>query len=208
MTFHNIMFPMPVSMRAKGGAERRTDVVTLASGRERRNSRWALSRHHYDAGTGIRTLDDLHLVLEFFEERRGRLYGFRYRDPVDHKSCAPSQTITAFDQRIGTGDGTQTEFQLVKVYGGAFDPYSRAITKPVAGSVLIALDNAALDSADYDVDINTGIVTLASAPPNGSAITAGFLFDVPVRFETDRLDIDLQAFQAGSVPTIPLVELL
>src|SRR4051812_25688430 len=120
--FHEVRFPLDVSLGSRGGPQRRTDIVTLASGREHRNARLAHSRRRYDAGLGVRTLDALHAVVAFFEERRGRLYGFRFRDRVDSKSCAPSGTPAPTDQRIGAGDGATTAFRLVKTYGGAPPP--------------------------------------------------------------------------------------
>ena len=132
MSFHEVRFPTQISLGATGGPERRTDVVVLGSGFEERNARWADSRRSYNAGYGVKSLDDLHAVIAFFEERRGRLYGFRWRDHTDHKSCAPGGTISPLDQVIGTGDGTQAAFQLVKTYGVAHAPWTRTIAKPVA----------------------------------------------------------------------------
>ena len=119
MSFHEIRFPTDISRGAQGGPERRTDVVVLGSGHEERNARWADSRRSYNAGYGVKSLDDLYAVIAFFEERRGRLYGFRWRDHADGKSCAPGGTLSPLDQEIGTGDGTQAAFQLVKTYGVA-----------------------------------------------------------------------------------------
>ena len=119
LDFHEIRFPLDISLGSRGGPRRRTDIVTLASGREQRNARWAHSLRRYDAGLGVRTLDALAAVIAFFEERRGRLYGFRFRDRADALSCAPSQTPGPADQRIGTGDGATLAFQLVKAYGCA-----------------------------------------------------------------------------------------
>src|SRR5512145_3196713 len=135
-SFHEVLFPLAIGFGSSGGPERRTDVVLLASGHEERNSRWADSRRRFDAGTGVRSLDDLHALLSFFEERRGRLHGFRWRDRADWKSCAPGEAIASTDQGIGIGDGTNPTFQLAKTYGGTA-PYVRQITKPVAGSALI-----------------------------------------------------------------------
>lgn len=209
--FHEILFPFAVGLGARGGPQRRTDIVVLASGREHRNSRWADARRRYDAGLGIRTLDALHAVLVFFEERRGRLHGFRFRDRVDHQSCPPAGTPTPLDQRIGTGDGVRAAFPLTKTYGALHAPYRRPIVKPVAGSVRVAVDGTERQPGlHFACDAATGIVTfLAGAvPPAGAAITAGYAFDVPVRFDTDELDIDLSAFQAGEVPKVPLVEIV
>src|SRR5215207_5460420 len=115
--FHEVRFPLDVSLGSRGGPVRRTDIVTLASGREHRNSRWAGSRRRYDAGLGVRTVDALHAVIAFFEERRGRLYGFRFRDRTDWRSGPPSREPGPTDQVLGTGDGVTTSFPLAKTYG-------------------------------------------------------------------------------------------
>jgi uncharacterized protein (TIGR02217 family) len=181
-------------------------VVTLGSGREERNARWAHSRRRWNAGYGVKSLAALASVVAFFEERRGRLYGFRWRDRLDHASAAPDAQVAATDQRLGVGDGVTTAFQLIKTYGAVHAPYRRPIAKPVAGSVRVAVGGIER-SAGVAVDAATGIVTFAAPPPAGAIITAGFLFDVPVRFDADRLDIDLSAFAAGEIPSIPVVEI-
>lgn len=206
--FHETSFPLPVALGASGGPERRTDIVTLASGRERRNSRWADSRRRYDAASGIKTLDELAAVIAFFEERRGRLYGFRFRDRADDRSSLPLKAVTPLDQRIGIGDGATKAFQLSKTYGGDFAPYVRTIAKPVIGSVAVAVGGATLAASAFTVDAVTGRVTLATTPDPGMAVTAGFRFDVPVRFDVDRLTVDLGQFTAGIIPSIPIVEIL
>lgn len=209
MSFHEIRFPTDISLGAQGGPERRTDVVVLGSGHEERNARWADSRRNYNAGYGVKSLDDLNAVIAFFEERRGRLYGFRWRDHADCKSCLPSGTVSPLDQAIGTGDGVRLTFQLQKTYGGVHAPWARRITKPVAGSVRIALDGVELESGTaFVVDVATGIITFQPGflPAEDEAVTAGFEFDVPVRFDTDRLEINVQGFRHGAIPHIPIVE--
>ncbi|WP_201830338.1 DUF2460 domain-containing protein [Microvirga zambiensis] len=207
--FHEVRFPLDVSLGSRGGPVRRTDIVTLASGREHRNSRWAGSRRRYDAGLGIRTLDALHGVIAFFEERRGRLYGFRFRDRTDWRSGPPSREPTPLDQRIGTGNGVERNFLLVKSYGSSFAPYSRPIAKPVGGTVRVAVNGVEQAvGTQFNCDPATGLVTFVVAPPAGNIITAGFAFDVPVRFDTDELDIDLSTFEAGGIPQIPLIEIV
>jgi uncharacterized protein (TIGR02217 family) len=209
MSFHEIRFPTDISRGAHGGPERRTDVVVLGSGHEERNARWADSRRSYNAGYGVKSLDDLHAVVAFFEERRGRLYGFRWRDHADDKSCAPGGSITPLDQVIGTGDGTRASFQLLKTYGSAHAPWTRTIAKPVAGSVRIAVDDSeAAEGVDFTVSAVTGIVQFlpGHVPGSGDVVTAGFQFDVPVRFDTDRLEISVQGFRHGAIPNIPIVE--
>ena len=210
MQFHEVRFPTGISLGSDGGPERRTDIVTLGSGFEERNARWADSRRSYNAGYGVRSLDDLQTVVAFFEERRGRLTGFRWRDPSDYKSCAPSAVPNATDQRIGTGDGTTTAFQLTKTYGSAHAPYVRRIAKPVAGTVKVAIAGTVkLTGTQVTVDVTTGRIVFLPGhiPPAGTAVTAGFEFDVPVRFDTDRLDVSVRGFNHGAIPNIPIVEI-
>ncbi|MCQ2004881.1 TIGR02217 family protein [Rhizobium sp. NRK18] len=209
-SFHEVRFPLRLSLTVTGGPVRRTDIVNLSNGRESRNQRWQNSRRSYDAGSGIRSVADLYEVLEFFEARAGEMYGFRFRDPVDWKSCAPGHAVAATDQALGAGDGTTAAFQLIKAYGDGEGAWLRTIAKPVAGSVSVALDGVTADPAAYGVDPATGLVVFSAGhvPAEGVAVTAGFEFDVPVRFATDRIDVNLQAFNAGRIPTIPLMEIL
>jgi uncharacterized protein (TIGR02217 family) len=205
MAFHAIRFPLDVALGARGGPERRTDVVTLAGGGEQRNTSWQHSRRRYNAGYGIKSRADMAAVLAFFEERRGRLHGFLWRDGLDFSSGGTPPT--PLDQVIGTGNGARTDFALTKRYGASFDPYIRPITRPVAGSVRVALGGVE-QLAGWTVDVTTGLVHFETAPGAGLAITAGFLFDVPVRFDTDRLDVELTSFDGAEAPSIPLVEIL
>jgi uncharacterized protein (TIGR02217 family) len=210
MAFHEIRFPAAISFGATGGPERRTDVVVLGSGHEERNQRWADSRRRYEAGYGVKSLDDLEAVIAFFEERRGRLHGFRWKDHADFRSCTASASPSSTDQSLGVGDGATTAFQLVKRYGASFAPWTREIKKPVEGTLLVAVDGVAqAEGADFLCDYTTGLVTFGtgSIPALGAAVTAGFEFDVPVRFDTDRLEISLEGFRHGSIPSIPLVEI-
>lgn len=205
MAFHHIRFPLDIALGARGGPERKTEVTTLAGGGEKRNGRWAHSRRRYNAGYGVKSRADMQAVLAFFEERRGRLHGFLWRDGLDFSSGGTAPLPT--DQAIGIGDGVRTQFQLTKTYGAAFDPYIRPIQKPVSGSVRVAIGGAEVLTG-FVVDGTSGIVSFDTAPADGAAVTAGFLFDVPVRFDTDRLDIELLSFDGAEAPSIPLLEIL
>jgi len=205
MAFHAVRFPLDVALGARGGPERRTDVVTLAGGGEQRNGRWQHSRRRYNAGYGVKSRADMAAVLAFFEERRGRLHGFLWRDGLDFSSNGA--VPTPLDQLLGTGDGERSQFQLVKRYGADFDPYLRPITRPVSGSVRVAVAGVE-QTGGFSVDGATGVVSFASAPAMGAQVRAGFLFDVPVRFDTDRLDVELTSFDGAEAPSIPLVEIL
>jgi uncharacterized protein (TIGR02217 family) len=203
-SFHEVRFPLDIALGARGGPERRTEIVTLGSGREVRNARWADARRRWDAGWGVRSFAALTTIVAFFEERRGRLHGFRWRDRLDHSSALPGGAVGALDQVIGTGDGTRTEFELVKTYGGGSDPYARRITKPVTGTVTAAVGGS---TRAVVVDATKGLIRFATPPAAGARITAGFEFDVPVRFDTDFLEIDHAAFDGGAIPSIPIIEI-
>ena len=206
MAFHEVRFPEDISKGSSGGPERRTDIVTLRSGFEQRNTIWADSRRSYDASLGIRDIDELYDVIEFFEGRMGMLHGFRWKDWADYKSGAPGTATTAFDVQIGVGTGAQTTFQLRKNYVSGLQTYSRVINKPVAGTVKIARNGTEIFTG-WTVDTTTGIVTFSVAPTAGHAIQAGFEFDVPVRFNMDKMTINMEAFEAGSAPAVDIIEI-
>lgn len=202
--FHEISFPFALAVGAVGGPQRRTEIVSLVSGREERNAPWAHSRRRWNAAPGIKTKDDLETLLAFFEARRGQLYGFRFRDPLDHAS---GELISPTDQEIGVGDGVADRFQLVKRYADSAGAYARPISKPVDGSVRLAFDGVEQPDTAFSVDHSTGEIALPTPPAIGVVISAGYEFEVPVRFDTDRLDISLEAIGAGDVTELPVIEI-
>lgn len=207
MGFHDVRFPANLSFGSVGGPERRAEVVTLANGFEERNTPWAHSRRRYDAGLGMRSLDDLEALIAFFEARQGQVYGFRWKDWSDYKSSAASKDVAYDDQVIGTGDGETTVFRLHKRYqsGNAF--YLRPIYKPVFGTVRVGVQGLELqESIHWSIEIDTGLVTFETPPEEGVDVQAGFEFDVPVRFDTDRIATSVASFQAGEAPNVPIVE--
>jgi uncharacterized protein (TIGR02217 family) len=206
MAFHEVRFPDNISRGARGGPERRTQVVELASGDEERNASWLNSRRRYDVAYGVRRADDLAAVVTFFEARNGRLFGFRFKDWADYKSSLPSQAITPTDQQIGTGTGSLKTFQLVKRYTSGAQMWVRTIAKPVAGTVRIALGTVE-QMTGWTLDVTNGVITFTTAPGNGAVIRAGFEFDVPVRFDSDSLDVTLDVERLGSITSIPLLEI-
>lgn len=207
MAFHDVRFPASLSFGSVGGPERRTEIITLANGFEERNTPWAHARRRYDGGMGLRSLDDLETLIAFFEARQGQLIGFRWKDWSDYKSCAPSQETSCTDQLIAIGDETTDTLQLIKTYHSGEFSYARPITKPVMGSVRIAVGGDPLqEGADYEIDVATGLVTFGHPPDLGAEVRAGFEFDVPVRFDTDSIMTSVSSFQAGEAPNIPIVE--
>lgn len=207
MAFHEVRFPVNLSFGSLGGPERRTEIVTLANGFEERNTPWAHSRRRYDAGLGLRSLNELEALLQFFEARRGQLHGFRWKDWADFKSSLASVDPTFEDQVIAKGDGVTTEFQLTKTYGRGEAAYARPITKPVRGTVVLGVQGDVVrEGAGVEIDASTGIVTFDTPPEAGTNVTAGFEFDVPVRFDTALIQVSVANFQAGEVPSVPVVE--
>ena len=208
MAFHEVRFPTSLSFGAVGGPERRTEIVTLANGYEERNTPWAHARRRYDAGLGLRALDDLETLIAFFEARQGQLIGFRWKDWSDFKSCPPSQEVSALDQLIAVGDAVTDVIQLTKTYRSGETTYLRPITKPVAGSVRIAVGGDPMqDGIDYTVDVATGLVSFTHPPDLDAEVRAGYTFDVPVRFDTDAIMTSVSNFQAGQAPNVPIVEI-
>jgi uncharacterized protein (TIGR02217 family) len=206
VAFHEVRFPDNIGRGARGGPERRTQVVELASGDEERNASWANSRRRYDVAYGIRRADDLAAVVAFFEARNGRLHGFRFKDWSDYKSSLPSQLPGPLDQPIGTGNGSVASFALMKRYSSGAQVWTRAITKPVLGTIRLALGGVE-QASGWTVDATSGVVTFGTAPAHGIEITAGFEFDVPVRFDSDSLDVTLDVERLGSITSIPLLEI-
>jgi uncharacterized protein (TIGR02217 family) len=200
--FDDVSFPIEIGAEASVSPGFSTNVVTSASGNEYRNANWQQARLRFDAGPGIRGDAEVETLLKFFRARRGGAVGFRFRDPYDFSSNGMSGTPTAADQQIGTGDGATERFSLKKSYAGG---EQRRISRPLAGSVLIAVDGMELASGwtleDY------GEVVFDDPPDSGAIVTAGFLFDVPVRFADDRLEINRATFLAGEAPSVPLIEI-
>ena len=202
--FDDVLYPLALGRDTGVSPEFSTTVAVTASGHERRNALWSDARLHFDVGPGIRSEHELGTLIAFFRARRGAARGFRLSDPFDFSSGGMTGTPTPSDQSIGTGDGLTAEFALVKRYGTGDEAQLRPITRPRAETVLVAVDGVPVSGWSLAPG---GTIMFESAPPEDAAITAGFLFDVPVRFAEDRLDISGATFAAGEAPSVPLIEL-
>lgn len=207
--FHDVRFPLELGFGAAGGPAFSTQVVVTGSGAEQRNAGWGDARLEYDAGLGIRSEADLSQLLAFFRARRGQAHGFRFLDPLDNSSAANGGAPTAADCLLGTGDGGTTRFALVKHYADAGSdddgPQTRRITRPWPDTLLVAVGGVAQPSG-WTLSPG-GFIDFSAAPPVGAAVTAGFRFDVPVRFATDRIEVSIAGWRAGELPSVPLVEI-
>lgn len=199
MAFHDIRLPEEVERGALGGPKFKTTVLQLSSGHEKRNIDWEDSRGEWDIGYGIQTKANFSTVLSFFYARRGRAHSFRFKDWSDFE--------IATEQSIGTGDNLETDFQVFKHYTSGSESFDRNILKPVSGTVRAFLNSVEQTiSVDFTVNLLTGIVSFTVAP--GAGVDVGIIceFDVPVRFDIDHLGINVETFDAGAIPQIPIVE--
>ena len=190
--FDDVRFPIAVGREASVEPAFSTQVVTTASGAEQRNSDWADARLSFDAGPGVRGEAELKALIAFFRARRGAAVGFRFQDPFDHEAEL---------EGLGMGDGTRTEFPLVRNYDGQV----RRITRPVAGTVRVYVEGE--ERAAGWTLLDKGVVAFDAPPAAGAEVRASFSFDVPVRFAEDRLMLGRATFAAGEVPSVPLIEI-
>lgn len=197
MTFHEIQFPFDIAYGASGGPGYSTSVVQTASGFEQRNMNWSAARGSWDVSSGLKQPSQLETLIAFFRARKGRACGFRFKDWTDYQATG---------QALGTGDGETQTFQLVKTYASGAGSETRTITKPVSGTVVVYADGAK-QTTGVSVDTTTGVVTFSEAPADGAVLTADFEFDVPVRFDTDEMDVTIENFNLNEWSSIPIVEI-
>ncbi|ADZ72454.1 DUF2460 domain-containing protein [Polymorphum gilvum] len=195
--FHEVQFPPDISYGASGGPGYSTTVVTTVSGHERRNANWAAARGKWNVAHGLKKREQVAALIAFFRARKGRAYGFRFKDWTDYQ---------AFAQVLGVGDGANKTFQLVRRYASGGEIESRIIAKPVPGTVKIYRDGVEAVTG-WTVNTATGLVTFTTAPASGVQVTADFEFDVPVRFDSDQMDITIETYQLGSWGQIPVLEI-
>jgi uncharacterized protein (TIGR02217 family) len=203
--FDDVAFPLSIGREASLAPAFSTQIVEAPSGHERRSSDWADARLSFDAGPGVRSEADIATLIAFFRARRGAARGFRFADPYDDRSCGLGETPGPLDQRLGVGDGVKAEFPLQRFYGPGEEAQVRRISRPVAGSIRVAVDG--IESTSGWSHAGLGVIAFDDAPAEGAVLTAGYRFDVPVRFAEDRLDINRVTFAAGEAPSVPLVEI-
>ncbi len=198
MSFDEVRLPTKIEFGARGGPRFRTEVVVLGSGHEQRNAQWSATRARWDVAPGIQSAADLDAIMAFWYARQGRLRGFRFKDHTDFS--VTGQVL------IAAVAGGETGGQLVRSYSSGGRTFSRSVTKPVAGSAQLYLDGAPMASS---VDTATGLVSFAALPGGSPApvLTTDFAFDVPVRFDTDSLEIRQVTHARDAIETLPIVEI-
>lgn len=197
MDFAETQFPTDIAYGSSGGPVFSTEVVVGHNGSERRNQSWSQARARYNLGSGIKTPEQMAALIAFFRARAGRATGFRFKDWSD---------FVGLNQPLGIGNGTRRQFPLVKRYSDGGQQQLRPITKPVHGSVTIYANGVAV-SEGVSVNPTNGVVTFTIAPAAGITLTADYEFDVPVRFDTDHLDVALEDVGTQNVRDIALIEL-
>jgi uncharacterized protein (TIGR02217 family) len=211
MGFHEVLFPIDISFGGSGGPGFNTNIIELDSGQDQRIARWENARRKFNVSYASKDYNKISELISFYIARSGCLNGFRYKDWLDYSSAAQYTVApSCTDQQIGLGDAATATFQLVKKYINGSVIKTRTITKPVAGTVLIALDGVNQEDG-WTVDTTTGIVTFTTPPSDSVVITAGFLFDVPVRFgkEVDDLfSLTMNDIVTGNAREIQLVEII
>jgi uncharacterized protein (TIGR02217 family) len=203
--FDDVVFPLAIGREASVTPAFSTQVIESPSGHERRSSDWADARLRFDAGPGVRSEADIATLIAFFRARRGAARGFRFTDPYDDRSCDLGEAPGPMDQRLGTGNGVTTTFQLMRYYGEGAEAQGRIVTRPTPGTIRVAVDG--VEQVGGWSHAGLGVIAFEAAPAEGALLTAGFRFDVPVRFAEDRLEINRATFAAGEAPSAPLVEI-
>ena len=206
MSFHDVIFPTDISYGSKGGPVFSTNIVLNNNGYEQRNINWQQSRIRYNISYGVRTTTQLAELQKFFRARLGKAHSFRFKDWLDYKSCDITSQPQATDIIIAMGDGDTTSFQLIKQYQSGDHIHKRIISKPVNGSVKVALDNVEQPESSWEIDYLTGIITFDTAPAQDAIISCGFEFHLPVRFDTDYLETSLDSYGIGSINEVICVE--
>ncbi len=190
--FSEERLPDDIALAASGGAEYSTNILTTICGHEQRNINWNSARARYDLAPALKNTEQLETLISFFRAHKGRGIGFRFRDWADYR---------ADHELIALSDGMTSSYQLCKSYicGSCVD--KRIITKPRPNSVEVFVDKQPIA---FTCDYTSGMITLAHSPEKGGKITASFEYDIPVRFNTDFLDLELAHQGRISIPIIEI----
>jgi uncharacterized protein (TIGR02217 family) len=197
MSYHNIRFPADISFKAIGGVQFNTNVTPLYNGTEKRTQIWSSQKYKYELELKNIGKDQANKIIAFFNARNGRTNSFRFKDWNDFE---------AKNQILGTGNGVNKNFQLIKKYGDAGNVFNRKITKPISDKIQIMLAGIPVSGSSFSVNDSTGIIQFNTSPANGVEVSANFEFDVEVRFDNDFLAIKTDDFNKSTIDKITMVE--
>jgi uncharacterized protein (TIGR02217 family) len=210
MAFHDVRFPVNISRGCSGGPSYRTTIIATAAGYEQRVAEWDESLMRWNVGHQVWDRARLDQLLEFFHARQGRAFAFRFQDPADYwvgmsvSGGVLTHNAPAAVPQFATGNGSQTTFPLTKLYVSGGVTRTRRITRPVAGTVRVWFGTTE-QTTGWVLNPNIGTLTFTTPPANGTVIRWAGQFDVPARFDTDRMELDLDRLQLGEWPSIPIV---
>lgn len=193
--FLEIQFPTDIAYGVAGGPEFYTDVITSSSGYEQRNINWYYARCKYNLAPAIKDKEQLDRLLAFFRICQGKALGFRFKDWSDYQIN---------NNLIAIADGITSSFQLIKRYSFLDQSIVRKISKPVPNTIKVYCSNL---SEIPEINYSTGQIKFTKTPEKGAEIRADGEFDVPVRFDIDKLATSIESYEVYSHQEIPLIEL-
>ena len=202
MAFHNVVFPERYSQGAVGGPGFRTTIVTTGSGYEQRNSDWQSARNRYDVSHVLTTAELREEFITFFRARKGSAHGFLFKDWMDYfAGMVWNSSTKTLDHdaahNFAVGDGVETVFKIYKVYSSGGAEERRRITRPK--SAIKVYVNDVEVTTGFSVNYSTGTITFTSAPALNDDIGWSGEFYVPVRFESDDLNMEATSPNRGDV---------
>lgn len=217
-----------VERGALGGGRFNTSVLPQDSGFEKRNINWSVPIAEFDIGFGLLIkfqLDptdiqlDLDELINFFYIVQGRASSWRFKDWSDFEiGIENGRTGGISRQFLGLGDDVKTDFRIFKRYNFGGKTFDRlGLTKLVDNAkVELTLDGVLqTNPGDYTLDADRGLFKFVTAPASTGGTGPGgeeliefrCEFDLHMRLDTDDLKVNLEMFNAGSWPNIPIIEL-
>ncbi|MGV3617905.1 MAG: DUF2460 domain-containing protein [Fimbriimonas sp.] len=209
---HDVLMPQGLSEGARMVPQTKSVVVTTSSGRDEVIGLWGGIRRKWDVSKLLEDDEAREALLGFWEARDGRVYGFRFRDPFDHlcrSGYSPDGSIAHTGiEPLGTGNGAQTRFPVVKTRGDAARAVVRRILRPVGALSKAYVDGVALAAGTYEFDEEAGELVLDVAAASGKVVGWSGVFDTPARFETDAPTFGFDYPLAVRMTGVTIIELL
>ena len=197
IVFDDVRLDEKISYGSRVGPVYRTTIIAGEAGYEQAVQHWSRGRLQMIIGSGLKDRDDAALLIAFFRARAGRARAFRVKDWTDYTTVdQPCLLLTS---------GADDTYQLQKHYTSGGVTEIRSITKPVSATATVKRNGIAVGSG-YSINYATGVLTVS--PSLGGTWTWSGQFDVPMRFDTDVMDMNIEAFDTRTWEGIPLIEVL